>query len=71
MKKQFLRVKQIADQTFLRAEKSDVLTEDLLSAEKRVESIKLSCQATQKKLTACQIDFGSETSAEKRLVFNF
>ncbi|GFY51721.1 rho GTPase-activating protein 44 [Trichonephila inaurata madagascariensis] len=67
MKKQFLRVKQIADQTFLRAEKSDVLTEDLLSAEKRVESIKLSCQATQKKLTACQIDFGSETSAEKRL----
>ncbi|GFT56724.1 rho GTPase-activating protein 44 [Nephila pilipes] len=67
MKKQFLRVKQIADQTFLRAEKSDVLTEDLLSAEKRVESIKLSCQTTQKKLTACQIDFGSETSVEKRL----
>ncbi|GIY53722.1 rho GTPase-activating protein 44 [Caerostris darwini] len=67
MKKQFLRVKQIADQTFLRAEKSDVLTEDLLSAEKRVESIKLSCQATQKKLTACQIDFGSETSLEKRM----
>ncbi|KAF8795537.1 Rho GTPase-activating protein 17 like protein [Argiope bruennichi] len=67
MKKQFLRVKQIADQTFLRAEKSDVLTEDLLNAEKRVESIKLSCQATQKKIAACQIDFGSETSVEKRM----
>lgn len=51
-----------------RAEKSDVLTEDLLNAEKRVESIKQSCQATQKKIAACQTDFGSETSIEKRMV---
>ncbi|XP_071034330.1 rho GTPase-activating protein 17 [Parasteatoda tepidariorum] len=67
MKKQFLRVKQIADQTFLRAEKTDVLTEDLLTAEKRVDSIKLSCQSTHKKIISTQIDFGSETSLEKRL----
>ncbi|XP_054706794.1 rho GTPase-activating protein 44-like [Uloborus diversus] len=67
MKKQFFRVKQIADQTFLRAEKTEVLTEDLVTAEKRVETIRVSCQNTQKKIASCQIDFGSETSTEKRL----
>ncbi|KAG8191346.1 hypothetical protein JTE90_006092 [Oedothorax gibbosus] len=67
MKKQFLRVKQIADQTFLRAEKSDVLTEDLLLAERRVDCIKAACQATHKRVAACTTDFGSETSLEKRL----
>lgn len=65
MKKQFLRVKQIADQTFLRAEKTEVLNEDLINAEKRVDQIKQTCQSIGKKMIAC---LGSETmSVEKRL----
>ncbi|XP_067118575.1 rho GTPase-activating protein 44-like isoform X2 [Centruroides vittatus] len=65
MKKQFLRVKQIADQTFLRAEKTEVLNEDLINAEKRVDQIKQTCQSIGKKMAAC---LGTETvSVEKKL----
>ncbi|XP_022244831.1 rho GTPase-activating protein 44-like [Limulus polyphemus] len=68
MKKQFLRVKQIADQTFLRAEKTEVLTEDLVSAEKRVELVKQSCQNTAKKVAGCLQSGGTDVSGpEKRL----
>ncbi|XP_013779944.1 rho GTPase-activating protein 44-like [Limulus polyphemus] len=68
MKKQFLRVKQIADQTFLRAERTEVLTEDLVSAEKRVELIKHSCQNTAKKTAACLQTGGTDVSVpEKRM----
>lgn len=48
-----------------------MLTEDLVTAEKRVDTIRVSCQTTQKKIAACNIDFGSENSAEKRLVCLF
>ncbi|XP_017878987.1 rho GTPase-activating protein 44-like isoform X2 [Ceratina calcarata] len=40
MKKQFFRVKQLADQTFSRAGKTEVLTDDLQAADKHVEQIK-------------------------------
>lgn len=53
MMKQFLRVKQIADQKFQRSEKSSVLTNELTAAEKRVDLIKESCCASGKKLSAC------------------
>lgn len=53
MKKQILRVKQLADQTLLGADKSDVLTEDLVQAEKRVDSIKQTCACTHKRILSC------------------
>lgn len=53
MKKQILRVKQLADQTLLGADKSDVLTEDLVLAEKRVDSIKQTCASTHKRILSC------------------
>lgn len=53
MKKQILRVKQLADQTLLGADKSDVLTEDLVVAEKRVDSIKQTCASTHKRILSC------------------
>ncbi|XP_075558631.1 uncharacterized protein LOC142590420 [Dermacentor variabilis] len=53
MKKQILRVKQLADQTLLGADKSDVLTEDLIQAEKRVDSIKHTCACTHKRILSC------------------
>lgn len=53
MKKQILRVKQLADQTLLGADKSDVLTEDLILAEKRVDSIKHTCACTHKRILSC------------------
>ncbi|KAF8769958.1 Rho GTPase-activating protein 44 like protein [Argiope bruennichi] len=62
MMKQFLRVKQIADQKFQRGEKSGVLTEELNAAEKRVDLIKESCYATGKKLSACMQRFTPESS---------
>lgn len=40
LRKNFLRVKQIADQNLGRAEKSEVLSEDLQTVEKRVELVK-------------------------------
>ncbi|XP_013778561.1 rho GTPase-activating protein 17-like [Limulus polyphemus] len=68
MKKQFFRVKQIADQTFLGAEKTEVLTEDLVSAEKRVELIKQSCQNIAKKAAGCLESGGMDLlGPEKRL----
>ncbi|XP_015926827.1 rho GTPase-activating protein 44 isoform X2 [Parasteatoda tepidariorum] len=53
MMKQFLRVKQIADQKFQREKSGSVLSEELNAAEKRVDLIKESCYATGKKLSAC------------------
>ncbi|KAK6624102.1 hypothetical protein RUM44_010960 [Polyplax serrata] len=53
MKKQFFRVKQLADQTFSRAGKTDVLSDDLQEADRKVEYIKNSCQNVGKKLSGC------------------
>uniref|UniRef100_A0A3Q2XFH4 Rho GTPase activating protein 44 n=1 Tax=Hippocampus comes TaxID=109280 RepID=A0A3Q2XFH4_HIPCM len=53
MKKQFNRMRQLANQTVGRAEKTEVLSEDLLQAEKRLELVKQVSHSTHKKLAAC------------------
>ncbi|GFY40809.1 rho GTPase-activating protein 44 [Trichonephila inaurata madagascariensis] len=65
MMKQFLRVKQIADQKFQRNDKSGVMTDELNAAEKRVDLIKESCCATGKKLSACMQRLTPESSDRK------
>ncbi|XP_062447551.1 rho GTPase-activating protein 44 isoform X2 [Rhea pennata] len=53
MKKQFNRMRQLANQTVGRAEKTEVLGEDLLQVEKRLELVKQVSHGAHKKLTAC------------------
>uniref|UniRef100_A0A8D3D3U5 Rho GTPase-activating protein 44 n=2 Tax=Scophthalmus maximus TaxID=52904 RepID=A0A8D3D3U5_SCOMX len=53
MKKQFNRMRQLANQTVGRAEKTEVLSDDLLQVEKRLELVKQVSHSTHKKLTAC------------------
>ncbi|KAM9783448.1 rho GTPase-activating protein 44-like isoform 7-T8 [Syngnathus typhle] len=53
MKKQFNRMRQLANQTVGRAEKTEVLSEDLLQVEKRLELVKQVTHSTHKKLTVC------------------
>ncbi|XP_069056428.1 rho GTPase-activating protein 44 isoform X1 [Pleurodeles waltl] len=53
MKKQFNRMRQLANQTVGRAEKTEVLSDDLLQVEKRLELVKQVTHSTHKKLTAC------------------
>lgn len=65
LRKNFLRVKQIADQNLGRAEKSEVLSEDLQSVEKRVDLVKTVCQSTSKKIAGCLQ--GQGVDMEKRL----
>ncbi|XP_067014084.2 rho GTPase-activating protein 44 [Anabrus simplex] len=65
MKKQFFRVKQLADQTFSRADKTEVLSDDLQEADRKVEYIKMACQNTGKKLASCISNQGQEK--DKRL----
>ncbi|CAH0388088.1 unnamed protein product [Bemisia tabaci] len=68
MKKQFFRVKQLADQTFSRAGKTEVLSDDLQAADRRVEFIKAACQNTTKKLVSSFLSQGQDAaSREKRL----
>ncbi|XP_018399869.1 PREDICTED: rho GTPase-activating protein 44-like isoform X3 [Cyphomyrmex costatus] len=50
MKKQFFRVKQLADQTFSRAGKTEVLTDDLVAADKHVEQIRAALTCLNKRL---------------------
>ncbi|XP_019889755.1 rho GTPase-activating protein 44 isoform X2 [Ooceraea biroi] len=50
MKKQFFRVKQLADQTFSRAGKTEVLTDDLVAADKHVEQIRAALTGLNKRL---------------------
>lgn len=50
MKKQFFRVKQLADQTFSRAGKTEVLTDDLQAADKHVEQIRAALTGLSKRL---------------------
>ncbi|XP_064595401.1 rho GTPase-activating protein 44-like isoform X4 [Liolophura sinensis] len=65
LRKNFLRVKQFADQNLGRAEKSEVLSEDLQSVEKRVDQVKHAAQATSKKI-AMGLQ-GTGTDMDKRL----
>eukprot|EP00111_Clytia_hemisphaerica_P016710 TCONS_00049548-protein len=69
MKKQLYRLKQQADQRVGRAEKTDLLTEDLQHVDKTVEKIKHACQTTSKKLQACMQnkEGESERSRKKKL----
>lgn len=66
MKKQFFRVKQLVDQTVSRAEKSEVFTEDLQSAERHVELVKQSCMIMSKKISSL-LSGNESTPMEKRL----
>ncbi|XP_077595511.1 rho GTPase-activating protein 44 isoform X3 [Stigmatopora nigra] len=74
MKKQFNRMRQLANQTVGRAEKTEVLSDDLLQAEKRLELVKQVSHSTHKKLTAClqsqqgvEVDKKSVKSPPKKL----
>ncbi|XP_076007897.1 rho GTPase-activating protein 44-like isoform X2 [Genypterus blacodes] len=74
MKKQFNRMRQLANQTVGRAEKTEVLSDDLLQAEKRLELVKQVSHGTHKKLTAClqgqqgvDVDKKSVRSPSKKL----
>lgn len=65
MKKQFNRMRQLANQTVGRAEKTEVLSDDLLQIERRMESVRVVSHNTQKRMVAClQGQIG--TDAEKR-----
>ncbi|KAE8577237.1 hypothetical protein XENTR_v10004496 [Xenopus tropicalis] len=67
MKKQFNRMRQLANQTVGRAEKTEVLSEDLLQVEKRLELVKQVTHSTHKKLTAClQGQQGTDTDKRSK-----
>ncbi|XP_031670140.1 rho GTPase-activating protein 44 isoform X1 [Oncorhynchus kisutch] len=66
MKKQFNRMRQLANQTVGRAEKTEVLSDDLLQVEKRLDLVKQVTHSTHKKLTAClQGQQGAEEREKK------
>ncbi|XP_041861129.1 rho GTPase-activating protein 44 isoform X4 [Melanotaenia boesemani] len=67
MKKQFNRMRQLANQTVGRAEKTEVLSEDLLQVEKRLDLVKQVTHSTHKKLAAC-LQGQQGTDTEKRSV---
>ncbi|XP_065347479.1 rho GTPase-activating protein 44-like isoform X2 [Cloeon dipterum] len=68
MKKQFFRVKQLADQTFSRAGKTELLSDDLQEIDKHVEFLKNACINYSKKLSAYLLGQGADdASKEKRL----
>ncbi|KAM5152319.1 rho GTPase-activating protein 17 isoform 2-T2 [Mantella aurantiaca] len=53
MKKQFNRMRQLANQTVGRAEKTEVLSNDLLEIERRLDNVRLVCHNSHKKLLGC------------------
>ncbi|XP_012931861.1 rho GTPase-activating protein 17 isoform X8 [Heterocephalus glaber] len=62
MKKQFNRMKQLANQTVGRAEKTEVLSEDLLQIERRLDAVRSMCHHSHKRLIACfQGQHGTES----------
>uniref|UniRef100_A0A6Q2ZNY6 Rho GTPase-activating protein 44 n=1 Tax=Esox lucius TaxID=8010 RepID=A0A6Q2ZNY6_ESOLU len=68
MKKQFNRMRQLANQTVGRAEKTEVLSDDLLQVEKRLDLVKQVTHSTHKKLTACLQGQQGADDREKRSV---
>ncbi|KAM9392568.1 rho GTPase-activating protein 17b isoform 2-T4 [Pholidichthys leucotaenia] len=65
MKKQFNRMRQLANQTVGRAEKTEVLSDDLLQIERRLEVVRLVSHNAHKRLVSClQGQLGIDT--EKR-----
>ncbi|KAL0841106.1 hypothetical protein ABMA28_014863 [Loxostege sticticalis] len=69
MKKQFYKVKQLADQTFSRSGKGEALTDELQTADKKVEHLRNALQLISKRLaTGAGSTFGQDPAArEKRL----
>ncbi|XP_025831991.1 rho GTPase-activating protein 17-like [Agrilus planipennis] len=68
MKKQFFRVKQLADQTFLRADKSEVFNhEELQIADHRVEYLRGALAAISKRIPSPGSLQNSEGNIEKRM----
>ncbi|XP_045497722.1 rho GTPase-activating protein 92B-like [Colias croceus] len=69
MKKQFYRVKQLADQTFSRSGKGETLPDELLTADKKVEHLRNALQLVSKRLaTGAGNTQGQDPAArEKRL----
>ncbi|XP_029631749.1 rho GTPase-activating protein 44 isoform X2 [Salmo trutta] len=66
MKKQFNRMRQLANQTVGRAEKTEVLSDDLLQVGKRLDLVKQVTHSTHKKLAAClQGQQGAEEREKK------
>ncbi|XP_058265952.1 rho GTPase-activating protein 17b isoform X4 [Hemibagrus wyckioides] len=65
MKKQFNRMKQLANQTVGRAEKTEVLSDDLLQIERRMEIVRLVSHNAHKKLVTC-LQGHVGTDVEKR-----
>ncbi|XP_029944645.1 rho GTPase-activating protein 17b isoform X3 [Salarias fasciatus] len=53
MKKQFNRMRQLANQTVGRAEKTEVLSDDLLQIERRMDTVRSVSHNMHKKLAAC------------------
>uniref|UniRef100_A0A673N568 Rho GTPase-activating protein 17 n=1 Tax=Sinocyclocheilus rhinocerous TaxID=307959 RepID=A0A673N568_9TELE len=61
MKKQFNRMKQLANQTVGRAEKTEVLSDDLLMIERRLENVRFVSHNVHKKMVMClQGNVGSD-----------
>ncbi|XP_052771143.1 rho GTPase-activating protein 44-like isoform X3 [Mya arenaria] len=68
IRKNFLRVKQTADQKLGRSEKTEVLSDDLQTSEKRVELVKQVSTNSHKKITASLlVSSTSASDPEKRL----
>ncbi|KAG7302810.1 hypothetical protein JYU34_012787 [Plutella xylostella] len=69
MKKQFYRVKQLADQTFSRSGKPEALTDELQTADRKVEHLRNALQLVSKRLsTGAGSTQGQDPAArEKRL----
>ncbi|XP_067314467.1 rho GTPase-activating protein 17b isoform X2 [Pseudorasbora parva] len=65
MKKQFNRMKQLANQTVGRAEKTEVLSDDLLTIERRLENMRLVSHNAHKKMSMC-LQGSVGTDADKR-----
>ncbi|XP_063076633.1 rho GTPase-activating protein 17a isoform X2 [Engraulis encrasicolus] len=65
MKKQFNRMKQLANQTVGRAEKTEVLSDDILQIERRMETVRVVSHNMHKRMVSClQGHYG--TDGEKR-----
>ncbi|KAM8960386.1 rho GTPase-activating protein 17 [Pelodytes ibericus] len=67
MKKQFNRMRQLANQTVGRAEKTEVLSDDLLQIERRLDNVRMVCHNSHKKLLVClQGQPGTDTDKRYR-----
>ncbi|KAK2709441.1 rho GTPase-activating protein 44-like [Artemia franciscana] len=67
MKKQFFFVKGLANQSLFRTEKTEVLDESLLLAERRIDALQKACSVSARKILSCLAGHGTDaTTVEKR-----